>query len=201
MRRAGLALAIGVALATGAHGGGLEAARGFTKALARTGRAEATLRYALPAMPGAKPRVVEGRLALEPPDLVRLDVPATGERLVARGNGGEWLQPATKQLLRFGPRQVAPALRWWRALLGDSSLVRERRLGDSAFGLAMRQGAGVADTATVWLDSRGLPARLEVGSGEDAVTYRLGGWRFTRPKGTRGFRLTAPPGFETVELR
>ncbi len=81
-----------------------------------TGRAEVTLRYALPAAPGARARVVYGSLALEPPDRVRLDVPASGERIVADASGGAWLQPATKQLLRFGPPPYRQRLETFLAL-------------------------------------------------------------------------------------
>lgn len=201
--RIGAALALACVLAAPAAraaGEPLLSAKAFVAKLAANGRAEATLRYTLPAAPGAKARIVYGTLALEPPDRVRLDVPATGERVAARGDGGEWLQPATRQVIRFGPRQVAPALRWWRVLLGDGSLVRERALGEGRFGLAMREGAGVADSATVWLDARGLPSRLEVAGGDGAITYRLSGWRFSKARGAGAFRLAAPAGYETVEL-
>lgn len=201
MKRAGAALAalVAAALAVGtAHA--LEAAAKLSEALRVHGRAEVTLRYSLPGAPGAKARVVYGSLALEPPDRVRLDVPASGERIVASAAGGAWLQPGTKQLLRFGPRQAAPALRWWRVLLGEGGAVRERRLAPGCFGLALADAAGVADSATVWLDGRGLPARLQVGDGDEAVTYRLSGWRFPRARGAKGFTLTAPPGFETIDV-
>lgn len=195
-----LVVAIAAATPAGARADALVSAEAFAREVAAAGRAEVTIRYSLPPMPGAKARVVYGSLSLEPPGLVRLDVPATGERLAARGDGGEWLQPATKQLLRFGARQAAPALRWWRVLLGDATLVRERRLADGRFALAMRDGAGVADSAVVQLDARGLPSRLEVAGAEGPVTYRLSGWRFTRARGVKTFRLEAPAGYETVTL-
>jgi hypothetical protein len=178
----------------------LESAAKLAHELHATGRAEVTLRYSLPAAPGAAPRVVFGSLALEPPDRVRLDVPGTGERIVANESGGAWLQPATKQLLRFGPRQVSPALRWWRVLLGDAPAVRERRVAPGQFVLVLPGAPGAADSATVWLDARGLPSRLEVGAGESSLTYRLSGWHFARARGPRGFVLVAPAGFETVEV-
>jgi outer membrane lipoprotein-sorting protein len=159
-----------------------------------------TLRYALPAIPGEASREVSGKLALEPPDRVRLDVTGTGERLVARGDGGEWLQPSTKQLLRFGAEQVSPAFRWWRALLGDAGLVHERRAGSGRFVLVMKDEEGTADSATVWLDSHGLPSKLEVGAGDGGMTYRLSGWKFVAARGATAFRLSAPAGYETVDL-
>lgn len=178
----------------------LESSAKLTESMRASGRAEVTLRYTLPAAPGGRARVVYGSLALEPPDRVRLDVPASGERIVAGHAGGAWLQPATRQLLRFGPRQAAPALRWWRVLLGDGGAVRERRVGAGRWVLVLADAAGVADSATVWLDGRGLPSRLQVGEGEEAVTYRLSGWRFPRARGAKGFTLTAPPGFETIDV-
>lgn len=178
----------------------LESSAKLARHLQAGGRAEVTLRYALPAAPGAVARVVFASLALEPPDRVRLDVPGTGERIVANEGGGAWLQPATKQLLRFGPRQVTPALRWWRVLLGDAASVRERRVAPGRYVLVLAQETGIADSAQVWLDSRGLPSRLEVGDGEETVTYRLSGWHFARARGASGFRLTAPKGFETIDV-
>ena len=143
---------------------------------------------------------MSGTLALEAPDRVRLDMSGTGERLVARGDGGEWLQPATKQLLRFGAGQASPALRWWRVLLGEAAGVRERRIAPRRYVLVQGAAAGFADSATVWLDARGLPARLDLPGGDGVMTYRLSGWRFARARGPAGFRLTAPAGFETVDL-
>jgi hypothetical protein len=178
----------------------LESSAKLAHQLRATGRAEVNVRYALPGPPGAASREVSGVLALEPPDRVRLDVRATGERIVANESGGAWLQPVTKQLLRFGPRQVSPALRWWRVLLGEAPAARERRVAPGQFVLVLSGEAGASDSATVWLDAHGLPARLEVGAGEDAVRYRLDGWRFPRARGKSAFVLGAPAGFETVDV-
>lgn len=194
-----LALALAAGLPAEASAAGLQSSAKLARELGAAGRAEVTLRYALPGVPGDAPREVRGTLALEPPDRVRLDVTGTGERLVARGDGGEWLQPSTKQLLRFGPRHVSPAFRWWRVLLGDAGVVRERRVGEGRYVLVMKNEAGTADSATVWLDSRGLPSRLDVGAGEDG-SYRLSGWKFLAARGAAGFRLAAPAGYETVDL-
>ena len=195
-----LVFALAVGSPDAASPAGLQSSAMLSRQLGAAGRAEVTLRYALPAVPGEKPRDVSGKLALEPPDRVRLDVSGTGERLVARGDGGEWLQPSTKQLLRFGADQVSPAFRWWRALLGDAALVRERKSGNARYVLVMKDEAGTADSATVWLDSKGLPSRLDVGAGDGGMTYRLSGWRFVPARGASAFRLTAPAGYETVDL-
>lgn len=199
----GLGFALALALVAGLPGAaspaGLQSSAKLAKQLGAAGRAEVTLRYALPAVPGDAPREVRGTLALEPPDRVRLDVSGTGERLVARSDGGEWLQPSTKQLLRFDSSQVSPAFRWWRVLLGDAALVRERRVAEGRYSLVMKDDAGTADSATVWLDSHGLPSRLDLGAGEGG-TYRLSGWKFLAARGAAGFRLAAPAGYETIDL-
>lgn len=194
-----LALALGVVQPGTSSSAALQSSAKLSQQLRAAGRAEVTLRYALPEAVGDAAREVRGTLALEPPDRVRLDVTGTGERLVARGDGGEWLQPSTKQLLRFGPRHVSPAFRWWRVLLGDAALVRERRVSAGRYVLVMKNEAGAADSATVWLDSGGLPSRLDVGAGEGG-SYRLSGWKFPAARGAAGFRLAPPAGYETVDL-
>lgn len=173
----------------------------LTRLLGPGGRAEATLRYAVPSATGA-PRVVHATLALEPPAFARLDVPSTGEKLVARADGGEWLQPSLRQLVRFPARQAAPALRWWRVLLASDRSVRERAVGDARYVVTLLSEHGAPeDSAEVWLDTKGLPTRLVVPAGDpDAAVYRLHNWRFLRARGAAGFRLTAPAGFESVEL-
>lgn len=205
LRRAALvAIALASLAAPGAWSAtaasGLQSSAKLSQRLRASGRAEVTLRYTLAATPGGKDREVSGALALEPPDRVRLDVSSTGERLVASAEGGAWLQPATKQLLRFGPQQAAPALRWWRVLLGAGDGVRERRVAADHYVLVLTERTGVADSAAVWLDPAGLPKRLVVGGGEDALEYRLAGWRFMHARGASAFRLTAPAGYETVDL-
>lgn len=195
-----LALALAFGLPAAARPAELQASARLARELGAARRAEVTLRWELPGAPGSPPRPMSGTLALEAPDRVRLDMPGTGERLVARGDGGEWLQPATKQLLRFGAGQAAPAIRWWRVLLGEAAGVRERRVAPRRWVLVQRDAAGFADSATVWLDARGLPARLELPGGDGTMTYRLGGWRFVKARGPAAFRLSAPAGYETIEL-
>lgn len=199
-RAAALALVLALAAAAPAEAAGLQSAARLARELGASRRAEATLRYDLPGLPGARARTVSGTLALEAPDRVRLDVKGSGESLVARGDGGEWLQPSTKQLLRFGAGAASPALRWWRVLLGDAAGVRETRSGPGRYRLVQGQGAGFADSATVVLDARGLPARIEVAGPGGPTVYRLSGWRFTAARGAAAFRLAAPAGYETVDL-
>ena len=190
---------LGVMLAFPANAAPLEASRGLVRSLAARGRAEATLRYAVASSPGAAPRSVHATLALEPPDRARLDVPGTGEKITLRGDGGEWLQPSMKQVVKLRPRHAVAALQWWRVLLGDGAGVRERRLAQGGYRLVTT--AGHADSADVWLDTRGLPARLELpdGTGGRAV-YRLSGWRFARARGEPAFHLATPAGFVPVDM-
>lgn len=195
-----LALAFLAAVPAPAPGGGLESSARLARELGASRRAEAVLRYTLPSPAGGPGRTVTGALALEAPDRVRLDVKGSGEALVARGDGGEWLQPSTKQLLRFGAGAASPALRWWRVLLGDAAGVRERRAGPGRYRLAQGDGVGFADSATVVLDARGLPARIEVAGPGGTMVYRLSGWRFRAAKGAAAFRLAAPAGYETVDV-
>ena len=178
----------------------LTCSRALTQALRTNGRAEAALRYALPALDGA-PRTVRATLALEPPVFARLDVAATGEKLVVRSDGGEWLQPQAHQVLHFRAAQAAAPLRWWRVLLGDEALARERRSGDG-YVLTLIDSHGAAlDSARVWLDRKGMPSRLEVGDGGGGMTtYRLSGWRMRPGRGAAAFRLSTPAGYESVEL-
>jgi hypothetical protein len=199
----GLALALLCAVAWSAGAppaAALESAAGLKQALRRAGRGEATLRYELPGVGGA-PRAVHATLALELPDRARIDVASTGEHIVVRADGGEWLQPATRQLVRFPARQAALALMWWRVLLGSEPSARERRLGAGHYEVSLPTSGGQpADSAEVVLDGRGLPARLTLGGGESAVVYRLGAWHFGRARGAQGFRLSAPAGYESVDL-
>lgn len=188
-----------LALALPAHAAPLESSRALVRALARHGHAEALLRYVLPPTPGAAPRSVKASLMLEPPDRARLDVPATGERITLRRDGGEWLQPSMKQLVKLRPQHAVAALHWWRVLLGDGAGVRERRLPRGGYRLVTT--VGHADSAVVWLDQKGLPVRLELpdGSGGHAV-YRLASWRFSRARGEAAFRLATPAHYVMVEL-
>ena len=181
-------------------GGGADLAE-HGAALARSGRAETTLSWSVAGPPGHAVTALRGTLAVEPPDRARLDVAGTGERITLRSDGGEWLQPALKQFVRLTPRNSVAAMRWWRLLAGAGG-ASEHRLGPRHYRLIVpATPAAAADSAEVWLDARGLPARLELADGMGGrMGYRLSGWRFTRARGAGAFKLTAPPGVETVEL-
>ena len=171
----------------------LESTRRLAAELKRAGRAEVTLSW--DAGDGRR----FGSLALEPPSLARLEVGTTGEKVTLRADGGEWLQPALHQLVRLSPEHSGAAMRWWRLLAGGEP-ARERRLGRGCYRLVVGAGAE-ADSADVWLDARGLPARLVLGSGlAGQQEYGLRGWRFARARGVPSFRISPPPGVEVVEL-
>ncbi len=184
-----------------AAGPALESTHALLANLARSGRAEAMLSWSVPGAPGALSETMSGALALEPPDLARLDVRGTGERITLRGEGGEWLQPSLKQFVRLTPRHSVAAMRWWRLLVSGSG-ASERMLGARRYRLVIEgTPQAAADSADVWLDARGLPSRLELADGMGGHTvYRLAAWRFGKPKGAAGFKLSPPPGVEVVEM-
>lgn len=171
--------------------------------LRAAGRAEALVRVRR-----ADPlsgRTVEraGRLALELPRHARLDFD-DGERLTLRPDGGDWLQPALRQLLRAGPRGAGGALRWWGALLDPAGAgLEERRTGERSFALRVRGAAagGPAGVERLELDGRGLPARLVIeGADGGRLEYRMTRWRFGGARGARDFTLAAPAGYDVVAL-
>ena len=189
----------------------LESTRALAAGLQRAGRAEATLTWRVMGPPGSAPRALRGVLAVEPPSSARLDIAATGERITLREDGGEWLQPRLQQFVKLTPRHSVAAMRWWRLFAGagsrpDASPGRvapaERRVGPRHYRLVLPATPyAEADSADIWLDPRGLPSRLELADGMGGRSgYRLSGWRFVHTRGVAAFRLTAPPGVETVEL-
>ena len=179
----------------------LESTRALAAGLKRTGRAEVTLAWDVAGMPGSSPQRMRGALAVEPPDRARLDVARTGERITLRADGGEWLQPAVHQLVILKPRHSVGAMRWWR-LLADGVGASERKLATGRYRLLVAATAtSDADSADVSLGAGGLPERLELDDGAGGrLIYQLSGWKFTPARGAAAFRITAPPGTETVEL-
>jgi outer membrane lipoprotein-sorting protein len=179
----------------------LESTRALTAGLKRTGRAEVTLGWDVAGVTGGPPQRVRGALAVEPPDRARLDVAGTGERITLREDGGEWLQPSVHQLMLLKPRHSVGAMRWWRLLAGGTG-ASERKLGTGRYRLLVAATpTSDADSADVSLGAGGLPERLELDDGAGGhLVYRLSGWKFTPARGAAAFRISAPPGTETVEL-
>jgi hypothetical protein len=223
MNRTLLASAIVLALAGDPHGTStapaarpapaLESTRALAEGLQRTGRAEVTLAWDVADMAGGPPQRMKGALAVEPPDRARLDVAKTGERITLRADGGEWLQPAVHQLLILKPRHSVGAMRWWRLLAGGgpgaagtpsegAAMASERKLANGHYRLLVpATPTSDADSAEVSLGAGGLPERLELDDGAGGrLVYRMSGWRFTPARGAAAFRISAPPGTDTVEL-
>ena len=202
----GLTLALALTILAAAAPGSttLRSSRALLDGLGRTGRLEVTLTREAGAERQGMPEL-RGTLALEPPDCARLDVRG-GESITVRAEGGEWLQPALRQVIRLGPESAGNALVWWRVMLDPKGTgIVERALDAKRF-LLVRTGEGAAasgpDSAWVTLGAKGLPNRLEISDGEGGrVGYRLGAWRFTPRRGRAAFRLSAPGGFEVVDLR
>jgi hypothetical protein len=181
--------------------GALESTRALAAGLKSTGRAEVTLAWDVAGVTGGPPQRMRGALVVEPPDRARLDVASTGERITLREDGGEWFQPKVHQLMILKPRHSVGAMRWWRLLAGGSGAT-ERKLGEKRYRLVVAATPTAdADSADVTLGTGGLPDRLELDNGAGGhLIYRLSGWKFTPARGAAAFRISAPPGTETVEL-
>jgi outer membrane lipoprotein-sorting protein len=170
--------------------------------LSRSGRAEATLERRVADPLTGRMRIEPGRLALEKGGRARVDFTRGGESVTLRPDGGEWLQPALKQMIRFGPESAELGLRWWSTLMDRGAGHEERALGGGRSLLVLRGEAGAAaDSAWVTLGSDGLPRRLEIiENGGGRAEYRLSGWRFRASRGAAAFALRAPPGYEVVDM-
>lgn len=178
----------------------LASSRALLAGLRASGRAEAALQLSQIDPLSGRTNVVRGRLILELPRFARLEL-ADGQRLTLREGGGDWLQPAMRQLVRAGSRSAAGALTWWGALLDPQATgVQERKVGTREY-LLTQPGPGAPLVQRIELGADGLPRHLtvEVSPGE-RVEYRLTRWRFVRSRGPADFVLKAPAGFEVVEL-
>jgi outer membrane lipoprotein-sorting protein len=170
--------------------------------LAGAGRGEAAVTLTRSDPMGGPARIERGRLALEPPDRLRLDFTPSGERIAVRGDGGEWVQPRARQMLRLRAEQVNQAAALWSVFLrGGRDDFSERSLGNGRFELEARDSESVLpERIALRLDSRGLPVRVELDDAGDQVRYDFSGWRFTRPAGAPAFVLRAPKGYAVVDL-
>jgi hypothetical protein len=199
----GTALAARSSSRSAPTGGEPAPGRVLIERLRSAGRAEASFQRAVFDPLSGKIETVRGELVLEPPDRVSLRFPSTGERVTLRSDGGEWLQPRLKQMLRLGPERATAARRWWEMLLPDrEGVVVARPLGAARYLLVARAiEAAPAESAWVSLDARGLPASLEIDEGATTRTvYRFSPWRFPKPRGRGAFVIEAPAGFEVVSL-
>lgn len=174
----------------------------LARRLQASGRAEARFdRVAVDALSGRKVRS-RGRIALELPDRALLQFESTGERIALRGDGGEWLQPALRQMIVLTPDRAAAARVWWAVLAGgEPPGISIRREKDRRY---LLRAAGSAESgaasATLTLDGRRLPSALELDEEGERSTYEFSSWRFAAPRGRKAFVLEAPPGFEVVPM-
>lgn len=177
----------------------LESTRALAAHLARGERARAavTLESRDPLEGGLERHA--GTLTLESPHYARLDFTGTGEALALRDDGGDWLQPELRQLLRGGAASAGAALEWSGVLREDAgSRYRERRVAARTFDLTPIEGG---DTTRVVLAADGLPARIEFADPDGARrVVRLSRWRFDKARGRAGYVLEAPAGYEIVDL-
>lgn len=181
----------------------LSSTRPLAAKLARVGRGEVAVTVSRADPLGGPERVDRGQLALEVPDRMRLDFQATGERLAVRGDGGEWVQPAAKQMVRIRPEQVGLASWLWEVFLsGGSDAFRERPRGERRYTLTpLDREAGLPDSIDVRVDAKGLPEQVAFIDVDGlGVRYQFRGWRFMAALGTRAFTLDAPPGYTVVDL-
>lgn len=144
-----------------------------------------------------------GRVALEPPDRVRLEFTRTGERVTLRNDGGEWLQPELKQCVHLGPERARAALEWWDLLLGrDRAAFQQHALEKSRVLLVHAQPDLPPDSVWVALDGASLPARIDVRPADaERESYKLSGWKFAHARGRADFVLATPAGYESVDLK
>jgi hypothetical protein len=194
------ALALTIVPAVPGWAEGPAATRRLAERLLASGRAEARLTQTVLAA-GETLRADRGRLTLEKPDRMRLDFTRSGERLTVRGDGGEWLQPAARQLLVLRAEQALAAVGLWQILLdGRDDAFSERSLGGGRYRLVARgRDAGLPDSIVVKLGPDRLPRRLDAWMGDQRFVLALSGWSFSRPRGRAAFVLRAPPGYAVLE--
>lgn len=208
-RLARLALAVVIAGLAGAPGAPVAAedATVVTRALVRklkAGSGEVAFERVAPDPMSGTSTTTRGTLTLEPPDRAALRFTATGERITLRGDGGEWLQPPLRQLVRFDRERATAALRWWQLMLDARSAAGFEALprGPRTWTVVVRGGRGEpGDSARVRLAADGLPDRIAIDEGLGMIAeYRLRNWRFGPARGRAAFTVAPPKGYEVVEL-
>jgi len=178
----------------------LASTNALMKRLGSAGRGEAHMTQTIMAE-SETVRADRGRIALEPPDRLRIDFEDSGERITMRGDGGEWLQPSLKQLLILRPSQAQAVVATWRAFLdGGASAYHERARGQGRYRLTpARPAESDADSIDVELGPDGLPRRVDLWVADQRWRLVLQGWTFAKAKGSSSFRLRAPAGYATFE--
>lgn len=192
----------GVVDAQGGGGDRLRATRALARQLTAAGRGEAALTLVREDPMMGRTETFKGTLALELPDRVRVEFPETGERIAVRGEGGEWLQPAARQMIRLRPEQAGVASWLWDLFLhGGRGRFTERESGRGRYALTFRhEGDALPETLIVTVDARGLPLTMEVRDpGLGRSSYRFANWRFTRARGAAAFVIRPPRGYTVLE--
>jgi hypothetical protein len=193
-------------LAAGANGAPAAPSAGHGSRLAPffarvrgAGRAEVRIERRAFDPAAAREHVTRGRVALEPPQCARVDFDG-GETVTLREDGGEWLQPQLRQLVRLTAARAHAALGWCDLLIGPEGGIVQRDLPDGRV-LLVRRNEAESDSAWVTLDTQGQPAQLAFRAGADeAERVKLKGWSFGARRGAAAFRLAPPHHFEVVEL-
>jgi outer membrane lipoprotein-sorting protein len=180
----------------------LRSTRTLAQRISATGRGEARVTLTRDDVMGGGPVVLHGTLALEPPDRVRIDFSDTGERIVVRGDGGEWLQPHLRQMIRLRAEQAGVASWLWDLFLhGGRGRFSERDAGRGRYVLGLRGGEdALPETLMVTVDAAGMPASLDVRDPTlGRSIYRFTGWKFTRARGRTAFVIQPPRGYTVIE--
>jgi outer membrane lipoprotein-sorting protein len=177
----------------------LQATQPLVDRLSRSGRAETRITQTIRSDEETL-RSAHGRLALEPPDRLRIDFDG-GERVTMRKDGGEWVQPAAQQMLVLKAGQAQAAVSIWKAFLsGGTRAFHERALGAGRYQLVARDSSsGLPDSARVEQGADGLPERIELWVGEERWSLRLGHWTFAHARGDSAFKLRAPAGYQVFD--
>lgn len=197
MKRTWLAAALAISLTGLAVAqSGPSSTKPLVDRMKKAGRAEVRV-VVTTTEPGGSPSVLRGTLVMEPPDRVRLDY-GTGERLTARADGGEWLQPGLRQMLVMDASQASQAASMWDVLRGGSSGFVERQLTPRTYRLVLR--GATAESVRVSLGNDRLPSAAETVIGDVRWVVRFSNWRFLPARGRGAFVLKAPAGYETVSL-
>ena len=166
--------------------------------LTAAGRAEVPVKQVVTTA-GDTVRHLRGQLALELPDRVRVEDTVSGDRLTARGDGGEWLQPALKQMLILRADQAGQVASVWRVLLDASDRIEERSLGQGRYVLRPRFADAPVDSVWVQVRADGLPAKMRASAGDEHWALEFGTWKFKKPRGAAAFKLSAPSDYTVLE--
>lgn len=195
---AGAALLMVVVIQTPAASATPRALAALRSRLTAAGRAEVSVSQVVTTAADTV-RQLRGHLALELPDRVRVEDTASGERLTARGDGGEWLQPALKQMLILRADQAGQVASVWRMLLDASGRIDERSLGQGRYVLHPRFPDAPVDSIWLQVRSDGLPVKVRASAGEEQWALQFGTWKFKKPRGAAAFKLSAPSDFTVLE--